>query len=285
MALSTGILANDLKRMAAAGPMQLGARVAPPGSEVYAEDEFRRTHNGMDRLTWDARQKMLAHERFEEQTLTDLDGAPPPVDGLPSGLSSKRRAYASYAAWLRGEESKFDALEAKRRELQAIVDAPADVESTLRGMLRRTADALLHGTPADESDAAKRLELDAKLATQKHRAEAAQVALSEIEPQIEVAQIRVSRLRDREMEFLSPCLFEAAEGIARTLARVRAEVAALEQLLQPLEAHFRVYGSTDKAPEPPDVSVKWRHSWHDVADALAADPTADVSKLLPVVKF
>jgi hypothetical protein len=264
MAISTGILANDLRRMASAGPAQLGARVSHDPN-LLAEDEFRRTHQGMDRLSWAAREKMLQQERYEADALSDLDGEAPPIDGLPSGLSAKRKAYAAFAVWLKGEEQKLALLENKRHDLQTMVDAPAEAEGNIRAMLRRTADALLHGTPADESDAAKRLELETRHTAQRHRAEAATMALADLEPQIEVARLRVDRLRSREMEYLAPVMHE-------------------KRMIRPL-SNWHWYGMTTIEPPSQHVEIKWRSSWSEIAEILSADSVADISKLLPVVKL
>jgi hypothetical protein len=252
--------------------------------DAMQEQQFKDSHGGMSRGDYAERERMYAAERQQIKVLADIESDPPPID-TPAGMSSKRRAYAAYHAWLTAETATLTALEAKRAECQAIVDAPAESEGTIRATVRRVADRLLNGLPSDASDALAYREADAKRQQQQLAAEAAAMALNDLERPIEIAQMRVNRLREREREFLSPVLFEAAEGLRRTLARVRAEAAALEDLIEPLFRGFAVYGVKIDEVETPSVDVKWRHSWHDVADALAADPTADVSKLLPVVKF
>jgi hypothetical protein len=242
------------------------------------------SHDGMSRAADGQREQVLARETFEQEATGDLEGPPPTAD-VPAGLSAKRRDYFLFAAWLKSEESKLGELERKRAELEASIAAPAEYESTVRALLRRTADALLRGLPADASDAAKRQELEAKHAQQRLQAVAAGLALPEIEKQIEVATLRVGRLRQRESEFLAPVLFELAEGTERLLARKKAEVEALERLLKPLYAHYWQYGMQRFEPEQPRVECKWKGDWHSVAEALAADPAVDVRKILPKIKF
>jgi hypothetical protein len=282
MSIANTIFWNDKTRLENQGVPQIGARVSTDPS-VLAEDKFMREHGGMSYAAYRERDQLIAREAFEQEATADLEGDPPPCD-VPASLTPKRAMYARYHAWLSAEQAKLAALERKRTELQAIVDLPLATESDIRAMLRRTADALLNGVPADESDAAKRLELEGRRIDQLHKCEAAKIALNHLGQQITVSELRVARLREREREFLYPILHEAAEPLERLLDRKRAEVAALEKTLFPIWNDFATYQVVENI-DPPDVSVKSRHSWYDIADALQADPAADISKMIPAPKF
>jgi hypothetical protein len=236
----------------------------------------------MTRAQFQERERIWSRDAFEAEATAGLDGDPPAVE-VPTNLSAKRQQYACFAAWLQSEQAKLNALESKKAELGGLISAPAEAESNLRALVRRSADRLLHGLGADESDAAKRVELETKHAAQRHQADAARVALPQVEQQIEVARLRVDKLMEREKEFLFPCVREASESVERLLARKEAEIAELKRLLAPLYANYRGYGGPDI--EAPRVEVKWRHSWHDVADKFKSYPAADITRMLPNIKF
>jgi hypothetical protein len=279
MSIGNTILTRDLVRLAEQGATQLPGRVSHDPN-LLEEAAFQERH-GMSRAAFAERQRLLAREAFELESTADIEGDPPLCEA-PAGLTAKRTAYFRYHAWLRGEEQALATLENKRRDLQAIIDAPAATEGALRQMLRRTADVLL-GKDSEQSDATAWAALESKRTEQAHKAEAARLALSDIEGQIQIAALRVDRLREREKQYLNPVLCELGEQIAQRLAQRRAEVQALERLLAPLYGSYGGYSRT--TIEPPHVEIGWRHSWHDIADTLRSDAAADIGKMLPAIKF
>ncbi len=268
-------------------------RRASMGSEAYADDVFQREH-GMSRAAWNERERLIAQERAEAAALAGLDDDPMDwlskqktwiyKDSALDKLTSARKRYAVYRQWLAVEESKLAKLANKRDGLQAVVAAPAEVESSIRAFVRRTADAML-GKGKAESDAEAWAALNRKHSDQKLQAAAASVAIEDLEPEIKVAEMRVARLQERESEFLNPVLNELAFDIEQVLDRKEAEIAALKRLLEPLWQNYRLpYGTQAERPEAPDVAIAWPLGWHGLADKLRADPLADVAEMLPNTK-
>jgi hypothetical protein len=281
--IGNALLGRDLGRMIREGVPQLAARVSHDPN-LLAEAAFRDAHGGMSRVDFAERERQRAQQDFVDSATADLEGQPPKVDGLPSSLTPKRRAYASFNAWLKSEETNLSALQCKRDQLQKLADAPLATESDIRASLRRSADFLL-GKSTEDSDTAKRIQLEGRRIEQLHQAEAARMALNDLEQSITVAELRVDRLRNREKEFLFPCVHEAAAGMKRTLSRLEAEAEALRDVLAPLYRIFSYYSMDTNEPERPDIDVRWKHSWSEISEALEADPVAPIEKLLPAVKF
>jgi hypothetical protein len=276
---------SDLARMYPNGPAQFGGRVVDKddsSSPLVTEQAFFDEHK-MSRADYAERERIWAQNAWEDDVCEDLGGQPPAID-TPPGLTPTRAAYWRFRQWMAAEYDKLEAAKKKKADLQALIDAPAAAESGLAALVRRTADRLLNGLPADESDAAKRLELETQNVAARHKAEAAALVLSDVENELEIALLRCRRLREREYEFLNPAMLECGEGAAQLLAKKRAEVAALERLVKPLIANYAGYGQTIYAKSE-TAEIKWKGTWRGIADALTTDAAADVSKLVPVLKF
>ncbi len=280
MSVGNILMLRDLGRMASEPVQQLAARVSHDPN-LISEAEFQIQH-GMSKAAYAERQRIWARDAYEQEVTADLDGSPPLID-VPDGLTPKRQAWFRFSRWLSDEESTLAALEAKRAELQSIIAEPVSTEGALRQMVRRTADTLL-GKGREESDATAWAALESQRVAQQHRAAAAQLAIEDLEQDLEISRLRVDHLRNRLREFLSPCIFEAAEGIQRILAHKRAQVAALEKALNPL-SEYSYYGLQVTQPEQPSLDIRWKHSWDGIANALQADPATDISRMLPNPKF
>jgi hypothetical protein len=245
-----GIMFQDLARMAQSGPAQLGGRVSHD-PDMLAEAAFQDTHGGMSRATAAERARVFEREAWEADNLGDLE-----ADDF--GGSTPRERFAAYHALRKSEEDKLAALQAKRSELESIAGAPLTTESDIRAALRRSADFLL-GKSKEDSDTAKRVELESRRAEQLHRAEAARLAMGDIAREITVAELRVKRLRERHDGFLAPVLAELFSPIHDWIETKRREINVFEQSL-------------------PDAR-------YAVMAALEKDPGADVAKMLPALKF
>lgn len=270
--MSVGILLNDLARMAQQGPVDLGARVDLSG-QLLAEQNFRDTHDGLSPQQWEARRDVFAREAFEQQVLGDLEG--------DFAGKTPRERFAAWSSKLADERRKLALIEDHRDELQRLVDAPKASEGVLAGMLRRTVDGLL-GKGAEESDANALAAAEHERLLGEHRAKAAAIAIAELEPQAEYFRLRIKRLEERRTWFESPALWAAARPIVEAKLRAEAQAAALGRLLDALPP--MPYGvDLPEVERPARVTIRWGRTWADVSRAL--ETGADVSKLLPLLKF
>jgi hypothetical protein len=293
------IVTADLARIAAQNP-QLGARgITEPNA--LADANFFLAHNGQTREQHAEGQRFRARQDFAARNVADLDDDPPSgLGGDIRGLSPARATFARYSAWLATEVEKLTKLETKRAELLGMIDATAETESRIQVAVRATADFLL-GRTKDDGDQAHRKALDERLATQRHQSDAAKVALPEIERQIEVAEMRVNRLREREKDFLWPALIEVADlsGLGKQYAAKAQELAKLVELLFGLayvagnfwgsglpRAHkvelpaFPGLPSIAKSEFNISASSANADPWSKLAAALTADPRCDATKHL-----
>jgi hypothetical protein len=110
---------------------------------------------------------------------------------------------------------------------------------TIAQSIKATAHRLVRGL-ADSNEGTDRDEMDREPAAQKHRAEAAQQALTEVNELIERKMLQLKRLREREREFLDPAIDEAfaASGARKILDRLRAELAAVENAVERFKAEL-----------------------------------------------
>jgi hypothetical protein len=269
------LLVNDLMRLNT--PMPAG-RVAHDEKTISDFEFFQ--NNGMSRAQYAEREALWKRAAFEETATADLNGDPP--SGVSTvGLSPARAQYVRFHGWLASERDKLTGLEAKRTELQGMVDGALDVESEIKKLIRRSADFLL-GKSTEDSDASQRLALETKRAEQIHRSEAARLALPDLEQGIEIAGVRCARLRERENEFLVPAIFEVVEksGIVERWQKLRDEGDALEEQLRGLLQSFvPPHGHSYPWTPPREKAFKSldsRKAWAAMADALRSDPRGKV---------
>ena len=252
-------------------------------ADSLADANFFLAH-GMNRDEHAAMLRTRARDDFEARAVADLDGEPPSgLDCDVRGLSPARSRLAKYLAWRADARLKLTALEQKRAQLFGLVDAPAETETRIQELIRRTAD-FLRGRSSDDSDERQRKALDDHLAVQRHRADAAKSILPDIERDLEIAKLRVEHLERRESEFLNLAVIDIADaaGMGRLYQRKKAELRAIESVLDRLTENFAGYGARVPWFEgADDVVINWRYSWREIADAITANPRADVSKYLP----
>jgi len=268
MGLVSNILLTDIAHNAA--PREAG-RVTHD-QRVIDDFEYMQRH-GETREAAAERGRMLKRIAFEERTVADLDSD---LEAIAGTSDSARHKLAVFGNIRDREKSALANLQTRREQFTEYVNAPAKTQSKISEAIARTKAWLLGGTT--EEPVIDRAALDAELALASHKAQAAEAAIAELDKQIEVAGIRVNRLADAERGFLNDAVAEVASGMLETLSRKRAELAGLERLCEPL----RKFGIATHG-KPESVEIKWRHSWPDVAAALKADPSGDVSKLLPRV--
>jgi hypothetical protein len=237
-------------------PAQLNFRPTHD-TNALADAEFERQH-GMSPATAALRKAAWDREQFENDATADLESDDPPKIATPAGLSAKHAMFWRFSKWCAYESDKLASLEARRDRLQSLIDAPAESEGAISAMIRRTADLLLSGVGVDESDAKQRAELETKRTEQLHTAQAAALALNDVNQEITIGELRVKRLRERESEFLSPVIRELFDPIMARIEAKRNEVAAIERSLPAARAA--------------------------IVTALEKDAAADVSRLLPACK-
>lgn len=246
MSITNSIMGRDLARMAREGAAPLiGMGSTDP--RVIRELGFLE-HNGMTRAQFAERETEWQREAREALALADFNGEPP--DGICSvkGLSPKRALYARYFAWRLQVATELASLESKKAELEAIIGSRGQVETEIVNGIRRTANRFLgRGNDSGEGEAR---DLAERLAVCQHRAEAAKLALPELDQQIETAQLRVKRLEERESEFLHPALIEEADkaGLGKLYLAKIEELRKVVALINGLSEVVATYGSNFMMP-------------------------------------
>jgi hypothetical protein len=243
-------------------PIPPGLGSAHPGA--ITDFEFYQ-RNKMTRAEMAERNRQWERSNFETGATSDLDGDLP-LGGIVSDVvgvltgAPERQKLAGFVALRAAERIKLSDLETKKAELLGLVEAPAATESKISAAVRKTAD-WLRGRNSESSSRLAEIErgnLDTQLATERHRADAAKSIMPELEHDIEVAQLRVKRLDEREREYLEPALREVkvATGVFEYIAKKKAELEAAKALLED-------------------------HPWWDVEAALLEGK--DFAKLLPKI--
>jgi len=302
VSVANSIFSRDLTRQARSddSPKLVGRHITDPNS--LAEANYFLAH-GMTRAQAAERQAARRREEAEAQTLSDLNGEPPRIVNT-KGLGEKRAALANYFDWLHGEAKRRDDLLQRRAELDATIAAPAETESKIHDAVRKTAAAMMGRVHASET--IDRGALDAQLSSERHQSEAAKIAITEIDRQIEKAELRVARLTERESEFLHPALVEAADeiGVGKLYVKKIAELRAVTDLIFGLANTVGGYGSGfeypadikfPKATALPSLSKAASGDyfigaagnigvWKALALALRFNPRQDASKFVAVPK-
>lgn len=251
--IGNGIMMRDLARLANSADAQLPGR-GTTDLGVLADFEFLATH-GITREQFAESQRIRARQDFEARVVADLDGEPPGsiMSGAVGALSAtpQRARLARYIEWRDDEAMKLANLEQRRAELMGLKSKPAETESKIQAAIRRTADYLM-GRTDDGGDELDRKGLDERLAIERHRAQAADTVLPELERQIEIATMRVQRLRERESEFVRPAIFEHGNQYGAEYLRC---VAALRKAIAPLAGMSAYLGGNDVRFELPGFHV------------------------------
>jgi hypothetical protein len=273
----SGIMMADLARMARAATQQLPARGTHDPS-VLADYEFL-VKNGINRADFAERERHRARDDFETSATFDLGGKPPGVATLTA--MPKRSRWDRYVEWRASEKLKLTDLETTRAELLGLKAAPAATESKIQAAIRRTADYLM-GKSQDGGDELDRKGLDDRLAIEKHRSQAADLLLPDLDRQIEVATLRVKRLQERESEFLRPVLVEHAEQ--QYVAKYLAAIEALRKAAAPLAGlttYLYGHGMNERLPDfgldsleeaSTRIVVRDAAMWDELAEGLGATP-------------
>lgn len=231
-------------------------------------------------------------------------GDPPDDICSTRGLSPARARLARYLAWQRQIHDEHDKLEAKKANLLELMNAPATTESLIAALVKRTAAVLSGRADNDDGAAADRKQLDERLSTERHQAQAATEALKDIETELDRARLRVQRIGQRQAEFINAALIEAADqvGLGEAYLQKVTELRELVQLIFGLADVAGGYGAglpMPKAVELPSIKLpsianekaaafwiepKGSTAWADLAKALCANPYLDAARFLPRLK-
>ena len=147
---------------------------------------------------WDALRERDRRSEFEAAALAGYDSD-------PAGATARER-LTNFIAWRDRTASELAALQSKRQSMQSMVDAPATVAAKRDGLLKSLARRLLGGEEIVDHD--EQAALDSELRSSKRKAAVAQVALAELDTQIDVKQLQVRRLSERENGFARDALLE-----------------------------------------------------------------------------
>jgi hypothetical protein len=276
---------RDLARMARDGGAPLVGR-GTTDPNVLADYDFY-VKNGITREGLAARNAEWQRSDAEASVLADYHGPiPGDVVGEFRGLRGPRLEWARFGAWRDRTAAELVDLEATKARLNDIVQAPSQTESKIVAAVKRTARLLL-GSGTDD-DSGERHDLDKKLATERHRSEAAAQALPEVEMKIEAKRKQFDILVNRTGEFLRPAMISIFEesGIGRIHARKKAEFEAVDNLVGSFLRGYTDHTTPDCASlaAAPRVEIGWHHSWGEIENALRKDARAEVGKLLPKLK-
>lgn len=239
MSLASNILSGYIRRMGrnGDGPKLIGRPATGP---ALADGEFYLEH-GMTREQWGEMISQRNREERESLDVADLEGEPP-AESLGSWVARgnvlpQRMRLARFVAWRDRESSKLAVLVKARAKLVDIVGAPVETQRRIGEIIKTGASRLLAaiGSNADDvlhDDAISRRVLDERLSAQRHRADAAREAMADLDQRITVAQRRVTRLSERESEFVRPALIEYADAVFTDIYLTK--VAELRKALLPL---------------------------------------------------
>jgi hypothetical protein len=274
------------------------------GTDHHASDRFRAEliENTPANVAYRAqlaaeaneREKIWRKQNFEARAIEDINDGPLPVaisvlDSLT--VTEARRDWINYRALLDTERKKLAEAESKRDVLLGLKEAPKATESTLKGFVRRYADRLLgRGQGFEHNDVREHATLTDRLAAERLNAEAAAIALPEIERAIAVSELRIKSLLGRENEFLRPLLQELAADLGRQylekIAEIRAIMVPLAQLNGVMNynssatvefPHFHAGLSYDDPERRIHVEPGRVNPWTDVINTLRTDARAVVT--------
>ncbi len=179
-----------------------------PGSiypgEFTNSDElmFRSQHSGMSRAEWNTqRHRDRALDAHQAKVLVDYDK---PMSG---GTAWDR--LQSFVALRDKTQAQLDALQGQKARLQGAVEAPAAVKAKRTGLLQLLAKKLIGG---DEMDTSEAVTVDADIAAATVRADAAQLAVMELDKQIADKVLQVNRLAERQRGFVQDAMLEHVKG-------------------------------------------------------------------------
>jgi hypothetical protein len=254
------------------------ASVIDPAAQKEAE--FTQRH-GVSYAEYRQRATAWQRERFEEEATSDLSGDPPICN--TKGLSPARAKWADFREWQGQEGRELQALQARRTDIKAKL---ARAEAGIKDGVRQAADRLLSGD--DSAD-------DTKVISATHLAEAARIALFELEEKIDRAEIRVKRLDRREQEFLQAAVLEIAKsaGLAeRYMEKIR-EVREVAELIfgltkalgigPQLQNHIAFPRAVGTSGEHHDyiIGTNVRDDlWKGIMRSLRSDPRCSIPAIL-----
>jgi hypothetical protein len=299
------IFIGDLARQAErSGPnRKLIGRALRAGDPGYNDAVFAVEH-GMTREQFAEMQRAHARQDFEADAVRDLNGEPAENICNTRGLPPKQARLARFHSWRLQIQRTASELQTKRAEFERMMEAPKHTESALKGEVRRTA-ARLMGRDVGGAGEGIRKALEDRLSEDRHRAEAAREALPELDKQIEVAELRLKRINERESEFLHPAIVEAADriGLGKLYLKKIAELRAVTDLIFGLREVVGGYGSgfensaavnfprtglaslRDTKDAEYRIEPKGNDSlWRQLAQSLLLNPRHDTSRFVALPK-
>ena len=301
MSITNSLFNRDISRLVRSddAPKLIGRPTTDP--DLLAENEFILKH-GMTRAQAAKMRAVRQRQNFEDEAICDLNGSPPELTNT-RGLGAKRASYANFLEWQHRETKRRDHLLQRRFELEAKIAAPAATQEKIDDAVKKTAASMMGRANAGED--VNRGALDGQLSQQKHLAEAAQIAIVEVDREIETAELRVAHLSGREEEFLHPALVEIADevGLGKLLLRKIGELRAVCELMNGLAHIAGDFGSGFGQPQPINFAKVGLPSlantpsaeysipaagndrlWAELAQALKFNPKMDAAKFIAVPK-
>jgi hypothetical protein len=198
-----------------------------------ADQQFWLTH-GMTREQMAERERVYERSRFEEKALKGYDAD-------VAGKTARQR-LANFVEWLGKTTAEESALKAKGAQLQAAIAAPAQAKAKRDGLLRSMAKKLLGADDGGSQgfDLLQRRTLDTEIDAAEHHAEIAKLALVDLDEQVDIARLRVERLRGRRHEFVTDAM---QEHLRETLVpEYRKTIDSLRNVVHRIDAARRASG-------------------------------------------
>lgn len=236
MSLVNSIFGNDLARLAQEGGSETQLIGLPSRDPNVLEEANYFFKHGVTRAQASEQAAAWRRQDFEDGAVRDLLGEPPKDICNTRGLGPKRARYARYHHWRLNVQKELSDVQTKKAELESIIATPGETEVKRKASVRKTAAFLMGREQASDEDAGKTL--TERLMVEQHRAEAAREALPEIEAALDVAQLRLAAINEREGEFLNPALVEIAEeaGLGKLYMQKIKELRAVTDVLFGLTA-------------------------------------------------
>jgi hypothetical protein len=151
-------------------------------------------------------------------------------NGEMPGATAKQRLDALLALKNKTADELL-ALQAKRASMQGLLDAPATVAAKRTSLLHVLARRLLGGEEIVDHD--EQAALDSELRASKRKAAVAEVALAELDVEIDKKQLQVRRLGEREAGFAKDALKEYVS--AELGPQYHAAVTELRRVIQRID--------------------------------------------------
>jgi hypothetical protein len=192
--------------------------------DVLAEQAHIDTF-GMSRTDREAYLAARKRDFFEQEALRGYEDE-------PKGHTAKQR-LDNFVTLRKRTEGEHDALLAQQQRLQDAIDAPAQTKAKRDGLLKTLAKKLLGGEDVAGFDLLRRTAVESEIQDAEARAEIAKLAIAELAEKLEIAALRVRRLKEREREFVQAAVSEHIKAeLGPKYRRAIAEFGAIAHQIQ-----------------------------------------------------